>query len=350
MLVLLMWGLISGVIILAFFQRIRIVSNIVKYKSVYVVAAPFIFIILMFGTFALMVSPGYAIIQASVEKRGQYGDSFGILNSLFTGLGFAGLVLTLIVQQLQMSHQARQIQVERYDIGLVRYDAKTHQLLEIYKDCVSAVILTADGKKYEGITALKYANDKIYKTIRLHNVSSIPSDIARRHKKNKLTEEDKFEIDKIFLKNSELINGFFHLQGRLIKTFTLLLRHVEKNAPPKLDLEPTRMLLLSQLTHVEISYFFLVALGFNEHAELRQLLASCGIFKNSLKAYHQEVHRLMYIQLWDYDPQAISISRKPPFKPMASRKLKKGVLVRAKIANDTIFLDAGLEAVYGSED
>lgn len=55
---------------------------------------------------------GYFPMQGdNFEQRGQFGDSFGVLNSLFTGLGFGGLVVTLILQQRQISQQENEIRI-----------------------------------------------------------------------------------------------------------------------------------------------------------------------------------------------------------------------------------------------
>ena len=40
----------------------------------------------------------YFFISKS-EERGQFGDMFGAVNALFSGLAFAGLILTLILQR-----------------------------------------------------------------------------------------------------------------------------------------------------------------------------------------------------------------------------------------------------------
>ncbi len=37
--------------------------------------------------------------------QGQFGDTFGVTNSLFSGLALAGLICTLILQQIQMAAQ-----------------------------------------------------------------------------------------------------------------------------------------------------------------------------------------------------------------------------------------------------
>lgn len=49
----------------------------------------------------------WLLLGGSVESRGQFGDSFGFINSLFSGLALAGIVYTILLQQRQftLSHQ-----------------------------------------------------------------------------------------------------------------------------------------------------------------------------------------------------------------------------------------------------
>ncbi len=56
------------------------------------------------GVFAVIIiifrSIGFSVLdeQPSVEKAGQFGDSFGYVNALFSALAFAGVILALLVQ------------------------------------------------------------------------------------------------------------------------------------------------------------------------------------------------------------------------------------------------------------
>lgn len=58
--------------------------------------------LLIAATFVLAFwCASFAWIYVSVgdwEVRGQLGDMFGAVNSLFSGLAFAGLIVTLILQ------------------------------------------------------------------------------------------------------------------------------------------------------------------------------------------------------------------------------------------------------------
>lgn len=70
-------------------------------------------IISMAAVFWLFYSGYIPLKGANLEEKGQFGDSFGVLNSLFTGLGFGGLVVTLLLQQKQIKQQEKELNIQR---------------------------------------------------------------------------------------------------------------------------------------------------------------------------------------------------------------------------------------------
>ena len=52
-------------------------------------------------------------IVPHVEKRGQWGDSFGFVTALFTGLAFAILIRTLHVQQQELALQRQELEGQK---------------------------------------------------------------------------------------------------------------------------------------------------------------------------------------------------------------------------------------------
>lgn len=48
-----------------------------------------------------------------LAQRGQFGDMFGAVNSLFTGLAFAGIILTILLQR-------EELVLQRQELGLTR--------------------------------------------------------------------------------------------------------------------------------------------------------------------------------------------------------------------------------------
>lgn len=51
------------------------------------------------------------------QTRGQFGDSFGVVTSLFSGLGFAGLICTIVLQK-------KQIDIQRDDSEVLREETR----------------------------------------------------------------------------------------------------------------------------------------------------------------------------------------------------------------------------------
>lgn len=56
----------------------------------------------------------------SKEARGTFGDQFGAVNALFSGLAFAGLIYTIILQRHDLKLQRRDLQYQRRDLELNR--------------------------------------------------------------------------------------------------------------------------------------------------------------------------------------------------------------------------------------
>lgn len=50
------------------------------------------------------------------EKQGQFGDMFGAVNALFSGLAFTGLIFTLILQRKELTLQREDLQLTREEL------------------------------------------------------------------------------------------------------------------------------------------------------------------------------------------------------------------------------------------
>jgi hypothetical protein len=50
---------------------------------------------------------------ASIDKRGQFGDSFGMITSLFNAFAFFALIVTLIIQKRELTYQREEFEESR---------------------------------------------------------------------------------------------------------------------------------------------------------------------------------------------------------------------------------------------
>ncbi|SMO42952.1 Putative phage abortive infection protein [Chryseobacterium rhizoplanae] len=54
-------------------------------------------------------------LNANESKRGTFGDMFGFANSLFTGLSFVGLIITILLQRNDLQKQAEAAEIQYFD-------------------------------------------------------------------------------------------------------------------------------------------------------------------------------------------------------------------------------------------
>jgi len=66
-----------------------------------------IVLIWLFNAFA------FQLINPSLESRAQNGDMFGPTNALFSGLAFAGLIYTIIMQRKELEMQRDELRMQR---------------------------------------------------------------------------------------------------------------------------------------------------------------------------------------------------------------------------------------------
>lgn len=68
----------------------------------------------------LGISFGVYLVMPGWTERGQFGDMFGAVNALFSGLAFAGLLYTIVLQQKQLSMQRDELGLQRDELRMQR--------------------------------------------------------------------------------------------------------------------------------------------------------------------------------------------------------------------------------------
>jgi hypothetical protein len=61
-------------------------------------------------------------------ERGLFGDSFGAVNTLFSGLAFAGLIVAIFLQQKQLNYQREDLELQRKELELTRLTLKDQKV------------------------------------------------------------------------------------------------------------------------------------------------------------------------------------------------------------------------------
>lgn len=77
-------------------------------------------ILIILSSLAAVAAVGIlAVLYLSNEwpTRGQIGDSFGLLNALFSGLAFAGLLYAILLQREELSLQRQELTLTRQELA-----------------------------------------------------------------------------------------------------------------------------------------------------------------------------------------------------------------------------------------
>lgn len=73
---------------------------------------------------ALLIVAAWAAVATAAyfalpdwEKRGQFGDVFGAVNALFSGLAFAGLIFAILLQREDLELQRQELTLTRQELA-----------------------------------------------------------------------------------------------------------------------------------------------------------------------------------------------------------------------------------------
>ena len=77
---------------------------------------------MMFGGVILLFLLNFSMIFYidGENTRGTFGDQFGAVNALFSGLAFTGLIYTIILQRRDLEIQRHDLKLQREEIALNR--------------------------------------------------------------------------------------------------------------------------------------------------------------------------------------------------------------------------------------
>lgn len=277
--------------------------------------------IFFMGLIFLIFYKGYFPLQGrDIGERGQFGDSFGVLNSLFSGLGFGGLVVTLLLQQKQLRHQEVEIKLQRQSEQVRHYEETLHRLLSMYAATLSDVSTVKGDLRSRSV--LRGSTDRVFEAIKRENVHIVPLRLQQRYSAGSLTKEDKDFLDYLYFRNFKILSVEIDRQGRLTQTLKVLLRHLVNGAPGHVDIGPYCDMVCSQITHIEISYFFLISLAFNSEADLRELMLKSGLLEKAAYIKRLKIHDYMYEQFWG---QNIRAFKEPQLLPIDEKRISSAI-------------------------
>ena len=218
--------------------------------------------------------------QLGFEKwaeRGVFGDSFGAINSLFSGLAFAGVIFTILLQrkelQLQRKEleearkeyagQRKQLEVQSVVMEQQRFENTFFGLLKTLNDILKGTVLPEQiGVTFEGADA--------HQAI----LASIDSQYSRydpkRRKEWGPVETYRRAFLEIYKKNGEKFIHYMNLLQQIVE-------FVDKSSMSNKMFYTN--IVKAQLTHHQVGLLF--HFGLSEHGEsFKKLIEQYGLLKH----------------------------------------------------------------------
>lgn len=94
------------------------------------------------------------------EESGVFGDTFGALNALFSGLAFAGLTTTIIIQRGELKIQKIELELQRKEFLLNRVTGIIYNQLDRFEKSVNDFKININlGECLTGNDAIMYLSD-----------------------------------------------------------------------------------------------------------------------------------------------------------------------------------------------
>lgn len=119
---------------------------------------------------AILLYLTWPISELSISRSGVFGDSFGPLTSLFTGLAFAGLIVTIVMQKDELALQRNELNLTRKEmraqnktLKIQRFENtffKMLEFLDLSRSEITYTDLTENEEPFKGKSAIS----KIYST------------------------------------------------------------------------------------------------------------------------------------------------------------------------------------------
>lgn len=178
-------------------------------------------------------------------KSGTFGDTFGALNALFSGLAFAGIIITILIQRSELQNQRTELQLQRTEMAetrkeflLNRTTTLVYNQLERFEKCLRELTFTHNGTTYVGNDAISFLDEN---KINVYKPFDKPEEEYKLEKKESI-----IKLLKLYTPNKSQIEKFAHNAYNSVSVLERLIY--------KTDLEITQLNELKNIFFTNIGF------------------------------------------------------------------------------------------------
>ncbi|KIO37863.1 hypothetical protein DB48_03110 [Shewanella sp. cp20] len=294
-----------------------------------------VFVVASYATFLLWIT--WPISSLTIGQAGVFGDSFGIVTSMFSGLAFAGMIITILLQREELGLQREELRETRLEIAeqkkifkIQNFNESFYRLLDFHKRNLSELSVYSDEKseRLKGIDALSFLLGRLKKSYSSYGFQGFKD----------TTEDEKIEMSyALFVEvQTTLVRQSRYLET-ITSIFTLIDTQLEKQSEKEVYLD----LFASQLTVYELKYIFYQCLVSTPEDSLREYVHNASLYSDrgqdiGVSNTHRDIYKFIH---------KIEIPRSKskfhvPFDRKKIRNIKKKNRIRKETHNKASQKDA----------
>lgn len=260
-------------------------------------------IIILVGIITVLIIIGlwfstyFFLRDLDYEDRGTLGDMFGTINSLFSGLAFAGIIFTILLQRKELGYQREELKETREEfiiqnktLKLQRFENTFFNLLQLHHQIVSDIDYNKripTGMNFENMENITVKGRDVFKD-EFQRISLKLGDTKYLD-----------ELNKIYMNHYEKVRTdfghYFRNLYRIIKMVhetefvTLEELDIKKKDPESLapyfehnhrERYKYTSIVRSQLSDYELLILFYNCLSENGEEKFKPLIEEYSLFKN----------------------------------------------------------------------
>jgi len=260
---------------------------------------------LLITNVSLVIGLTWPMSEFSIAKAGAFGDSFGWLNSVFSGLALLGVAWTLL-------HQQDELKDSRASSRLDRFEGTFFQLVTMLRRNLDEIRVPRPdgGEPIWGVEALSFYSKQVVERL-------------REHEKWLRVPHGRLVYQGLLLKSVR----FMPLQARYLGTLEAILELIDRDLADTNAKASYWRLLCSQLTSAECKYLLLLSLRGKADDRLSELIRSADpILRRIEAAGASEAQRALFKRL-----HGVNLAeRKEKFIAVFDGKEYKGIRNKAR--------------------
>lgn len=189
------------------------------------------------------------------DERGTFGDMFGNINALFSGLALAGIIFTILLQRqelklqrMELKETRKEFQIQNRTLKLQRFENTFFQMISIHHQIVNDIDIISQASKTKSGRDVFKIRYKAYLKPKLTNIKSLE------------------QINKIYIQTFSNFRTDF---GHYFRNLYRIIKHIEYQEFSTSDEEDHEIkyrytsIVRAQLSDFELIWLFYNCLYYN---------------------------------------------------------------------------------------